>query len=151
LRSAKDIYDKGGNVVMQSKDQVFRLFFDNRRKILEPLGFEDFNLSNRLLDSFPLYDIDSCRTRRFISKFPITIPFNKNNTNRAKTPYKTKLEIGVRNFIKAYYSLNEKFGLQGNEFRYSKDLITFITAHYPTKGIKISIKSISNLKKRRLI
>lgn len=153
LRSAKDIFNKGGHVMMTGKDQIFRMFYDNRRKIIEPEGLDFFNYdrSNVLLDSKPLSNINECRTRRFLAKFPIIAPFNKNNTNRAKTSYRTSIEIGVRNFVKAYYSLNEKFGLEGNEFRHAKDLITFISGHKSTKGIKISPSSISNLKHRKLI
>jgi hypothetical protein len=36
LRSAKDNFQKGGNVTKTPKDPLFRLFFDNRRKIIEP-------------------------------------------------------------------------------------------------------------------
>lgn len=143
---------------MTLKDQVFRLFYDNRRKIIEPEGFNNnsnsnsnYDLSNTLRDSEPLLNIDECRTRRFLAKFPIITPFNKNNTNRAKTPYKSSVEVGIRNFIKAFYSTNEKFGLKGTEFRYTKDLITFIYGHESAKGVKLSSSSISNLKNRRLI
>ena len=38
LRSAKDIFQKGGHVLATYKDQMFRLFFDNRRKIIEPMN-----------------------------------------------------------------------------------------------------------------
>lgn len=31
LRSAADIYNKGGQVTMQYRDQIFRMHFDNRR------------------------------------------------------------------------------------------------------------------------
>jgi hypothetical protein len=104
-----------------------------------------------LLDSEPLNDINHCKTLRFISKFPITLPYNKNNHNKSVTNYKNGLEIGVRNFIKAYYSLNQTFGLNGNEFKYMKDIISFIYADKATKDIKISVQSISNLKNRKLI
>jgi hypothetical protein len=36
LRSAKDIFEKGGHVVDVRKDQVFRLFHDGRRSMIEP-------------------------------------------------------------------------------------------------------------------
>lgn len=156
LRSAKDVFDKGGHVMMTMKDQIFRLFYDNRRRIIDPSGISSwksscFDFSNKLMDSLPLLDINDCKTRRFITKFPTTVPFNKNNTNRAKTPYKTNLEIGVRNFIKAYYSQNENFGLKVGEFKYYKDIISFISGYSQTKGIKLSSTSISNLRHRKLI
>jgi hypothetical protein len=153
LRGAKDIFDKGGNVTNILKEQTFRMYYDNRRKIIEPYWFDKFkqvNLSGRLLDSEPLENINHCKKLRFLSKFPITVPFNKNNTNRAGTTYKSGIEIGVRNFIKAYYSKNESFGLRKNEFKYARELISFINGHKSTKGIKLSIYSISKLKNRKL-
>ena len=110
-------------------------------------------MSNILLDSEPLQSVDQCRTLRFLSKFPFVTPFNKSNNNVLKTPtiYKSNIEMAVRNFIKGYYSMNEKFGLVGNEFKYAKDLITFILGDKSTRGIKISTHSISKLKNRRMI
>jgi hypothetical protein len=158
LRGAKDIFTKGGNVMKTFKDQLFRLFFDNRREIIEPTYYGtygdkiDTDLSNMLLDSKPLKNIDQCRTLRFISKFPITLPFNKMSTNRGKSAYKTKLEIAVRSFIKAYYNNIENFGFKGNEFPRAKDLISFISGITSTKEIKLPTpQSICNLKNRNSI
>jgi hypothetical protein len=153
LRSAKDIFDKGGHVTTIIKDQNFRLIHDNRRNIIHkgilPKGCVD--LSNKLLDSKPLLDMDHCKTLRFLSKFPFSLPYNKNNTNRGQTRYKTHIEIAVRNFIKAYYSTNNKFGLLGNEFKFTTDLITFINGITSTKELRLSVYSISKLKNRRMI
>jgi hypothetical protein len=157
LRSAKDIFDKGGHVTKVIKDQTFRLFYDNRRVINYPADLKAkylHNLSKTLLDSNPLRDVNHCKTLRFISKFPITVPFNKNNTNRAQTKYKNDFELVVRNFIKAYYSKNEKFGLKGTEFRRIQDLIDFIHGISSTneiKSLRISISSVSKLKNRKMI
>jgi hypothetical protein len=155
LRGAKDIFDKGGHVTTVMKDQIFRLYYDNRRRIIDNReSTNSVDLSNVLLDSEPLKGIDQCKTLRFLAKFPTTKPFNKNNANKALTGYKSGLEIGVRNFIKAYYSKNETFGLKGTEFKYVKDLINFINGSMSTKlkkdKIKISISSVSHLKRRKL-
>jgi hypothetical protein len=153
LRGAKDIFEKGGHVTMVLKDQVFRLLYDNRRHIQEPQIFKEsktFDLSSYILDSKPLKNVKECKSLRFLSKFPTTKPFNQNNANKALTSYKSNLEIGVRNFIKAYYSKNEKFGLKGNEFKHVKDLIDFIYGNKSTKSIKISTSSISKLRNRKL-
>jgi len=154
LRGAKDIFEKGGHVVEIKMDQTFRMFHDGRRTIIEPEYIKRskkfFDLSKILLDSEPLKDLNHCKTLRFLSKFPITLPYNKHNTNRSKTKYRTRLEVGVRNFIKAFYSSNEKFGLRGNEFKLTKNLISFIYGHTPAKDIKISLSSISHLKNRKL-
>lgn len=157
LRSAKDIFDKGGHVTKVIKDQTFRLFFDNRRDVIFPAELKakiKHNLSKNLLDSNPLRDTNHCKTLRFISKFPITVPFNKNNTNRAQTKYKHDYELVVRNFIKAYYSKNEKFGLKGTEFKTIQNLIDFIYGISSTKDIKslrITQNSVSKLKNRKMI
>ena len=148
LRSAKDIFKKGGNVTVTLKDQAFRLFYDNRRKIIEPLQRRQDKLL--LLDSEPLRDIYHCKSLRFLSKFPITLPYYKNN-NKISANYKSSLEVGVRNFIKAYYCKNEKFGLNGFEFRYAKDMVSFIYDFKSNKDIKVSIHSISKLKNRKMI
>lgn len=154
LRSAKDIFNKGDHVTTILKDQTFRLLHDNRRSIVEDETFKNINrvdLSNTLMDSKPLKNINHWKTLRFGSKFPITNPFNKNNANRSQTTYKTNIEVGVRNFIKGYYSKNETFGLKGNEFKYVKDIISFIYGRGSTKDIKISTSSVSKLKNRKLI
>ena len=125
LRSAKDIFIKGSHVTNKFKEQMFRLSYDNRRKIIEQLEYSDskgsnffneYNLSNKLLDSLPLKDLIKCKTLRFLSKFPITNPFNKNNTNRSKTCYNNTLEIAVRNFIKALHNTDERFNFNGERF-----------------------------------
>lgn len=46
--------------------------------------------------------------------------------------------MGLINFIKGYYSTNEKYGLKGNEFKHVKYLLSFISGHIPTKDYKIS-------------
>ena len=120
---------------------------------MEPDDFkfsEDHDLSNKLLDSEPLENNNQCKTLRFLSKFPTNKPFNKNNANKALTGYKTNIEVGVRNFIKAYYSKNEKFGFKGNEFKHVKDLINFIYGSTSTKSVKLSTSSISKLRNRKL-
>ena len=160
LRSAKDIFIKGGHVTNEFKEQTFRLFYDNRRNIIEQLEnskVNEYDLSNRLLDSLPLKDSIKCKTLRFLSKFPITTPFNKNNTNRCKTRYNNTLEIAVRNFIKALHNTDERFnfngerfGLKGNVFVCYNDLINFISDFKSTKDIKYTKQAISNLKNRKL-
>jgi hypothetical protein len=153
LRGAKDIFEKGGHVARTFKDQVFRLHYDNRRRIIEPHDFkytDSTDLSNKLLDSQPLENINKCKTLRFLAKFPTTKPFNKNNANKAITSYKSSLEIGIRNFIKAYYCKNKEFGFKGNEFKNVKSLIDFIYGEVPAKSVKITIHSISKIRNRKL-
>lgn len=136
---------------MTMKEQSFRMFYDNRRKIIEPTGFNGFDLSKNLMDSSPVENTQQCKTLRFHSKFPITNPFNKNNANKTVTGYKSKIEIAVRNFIKGYYSKNNTFGFKGDEFKNYKDIITFINGDKSTQGVKMSLSSISKLKNRKVI
>lgn len=51
LRTAKDIFKKGGHVTPVLKDKKVRLYYDNRRQIIEPKDFKGFDLSNHLFDS----------------------------------------------------------------------------------------------------
>lgn len=84
-RSAKDIFTKGGHVKEVLKDKTFRLFYENRRKIVEPREFKVSNsldLSAILLDREPLANVNHCKTLRFLSKLPINLPYNKTNSNR---------------------------------------------------------------------
>jgi len=85
-RSAKDIFTKGGHVTEVLKDKTFRLFYDNRRKIVESRVFKVFNsldLSAILLVSEPLANVNHCKTLRFLSNFQLTLPYNKTNSNRS--------------------------------------------------------------------
>jgi hypothetical protein len=132
------------------------MYYDNRRQIIEPEGFKGHDLRNILLDSKPLINIFQAQKRRFQSKFPFTLAYNKNSSSRVGSVYNSFLEVGVRNFIKGCVSKVPYFGLRGDEFKCYKELMTFIYDFGSTKGIKltdvkISEQSISNLKHRRLI
>jgi hypothetical protein len=156
LRSAKDIYTKGGHVTISYKDQKFRMYYDNRREVIEPEEFVGYDLSNTLLDTRPLLNIIQAQKRRFISKFPFTYSFNKQSSSRLSTKYRSYLEVGVRNFIKGFTAVEPYFGLRGDEFKSYRELMSFIYDFESTKGIKLSNvklseQSISNLKNRRLI
>jgi hypothetical protein len=64
---------------------------------------------------------------RYVSKFPFTLTFNKQNSLRSTNTYRSLLEIGVRNFIKGYVAKQPMFGLAGTEFKTSSELISFLT------------------------
>jgi hypothetical protein len=65
LRSASDIYKKGGHITMVYKDQLFRMHYDNRRLLVLPKN----NSSNpSLLVSNSLQNISQGPNLRFISK-----------------------------------------------------------------------------------
>jgi hypothetical protein len=76
------------------------MFRDNRRQIIEPEGFKGLDLSEKLLDSKPLLNKNQASKLRFLSKFPYTPAYNKNNSFRVGSAYKSNIEVEVRNFIK---------------------------------------------------
>jgi hypothetical protein len=63
--------------------------------------------------------------------------------------YKSYLEIGVRNFIKGFVSKQPFFGLKGDEFKFYREIVSFIYEFDSTKECRISKQSISNLKKQK--
>jgi hypothetical protein len=150
LRSAKDIYKEGGHVTMTYKDQIFRIHFDNRRRIVVPLELEDnFDWSNILLDSLPLTDVTEGRTLRFISKLHKVNVYNKYSTGTSLNTYKNYSDLAVRNFIKFYFFNPSALSLNGKEFENYNAIIKFVNEFDPK--FRISKNSLSNLKNRNLI
>jgi hypothetical protein len=151
LRSAKDVFKKGGHVMTIAKNQKVRLLHDNRRVILEPSGFTGHDMSNRLFDSKPHQTAINCKKVRFLSRFANNMPYLRNlpvkNNSRAK--YKTFLEIGVRSFIKGYLAKEPCFGLKGYEFTCYRELMNFILGFDLSKDIRITKQSISSLKMKQ--
>jgi hypothetical protein len=156
LRSAKDIFKQGGHVTEKFKDQKVRVLYDNRREIVELENHEKcegFDLSNRLLDSKPFNTKEDCLHFRFLSKFTQKKNFLKSVSlsKKSKNVYKSKIEIGVRNFIKGYLSKVPCFGLKGSEFSSYGEIIHFIFGFDHAKCVKITRHSISHLKQRKII
>ena len=70
LRSAKDVFNKGGHVMMLYMDKNFWLLYDNRRKINEPHVFKSglsVDATKVLMDREYLKNIKHCKTLRFLS------------------------------------------------------------------------------------
>lgn len=151
LRSAKDIFKHGGHVTSIYRDQKVRLIYDNRRSIVEPSNYKNYDMSLTLLDSKPFVTKEECIKLRFLSKFPLKNPYMQRSPVKkvSSTLYRNYLEIGVRNFIKGYLATEPQFGLAGTEFKWYNDLITFIYGFNQTKIIKISKQSVSKLKTRK--
>lgn len=150
LRSAKEIYKKGGHVTMTYKDQMFRLQYDNRRRIIVNDELENnFDWSNQLLDSNPVKDVEECKTLRYLSKLHKKTIYNKHTTGSVGRIYKKYDDLAIRNFVKGFVCQPPNFGLKGNEFKEYNDLINFILEYKPK--FKISKSSISHLKNRKLI
>jgi hypothetical protein len=151
LRGAKDIWQKGGHVTRKFRDQVFRLYYDNRRQIVETEDFKDHDMSNKLFDSRPLHSKSDCIRLRFLSKLPFNLPYQRNSSKSKNTSYKSYLNIAIRNFIKGYLAKEPRFGLKGTEIKSYKDIMSFISGFEPAKDVKLSKQSISNLKHRRMV
>jgi hypothetical protein len=150
LRSAKDIYLKGGHVTPVYRDQIFRIQFDNRRKILLGEEFkDDFDWSAKLLDSEPVKNVGECETLRFLSKLHKTRIYNKNLNSLSTNTIKKYEDLAIRNFIKVYFNFPKEYGLNGDEFSNYAAIINFVKEFKP--NYKISKSGISSLRNRKLI
>ena len=58
------------------------MFQDNRRQITEFEAFKGLEIGDKLIDSKPLVNKDQARKLRFLSKFPFTLVYNKQNSLR---------------------------------------------------------------------
>jgi hypothetical protein len=150
LRSAKDIFKKGGHVTRVYKDQVFRLHYDNRRLIQIPDNFDEsiFDLSKTLLDSKPVKSIEESRNLRNISKIHKIKLYNKETTALSSNTYKDYSDLAIRNFIKGLLSEPRLYNLDDSLKTYS-DIIEFINGYKGSK--KITKSSISHLKNRKMV
>lgn len=121
LRSAGDIFKKGGHVTMVYSDQSYSLLYDNKRKITPEANM---CAGSALMDSTPLKDITEALVYKNISKFASKSTYQTNLPQRTVKKYKSYIELGVRNFIKALFS--NELNLDSNAFGSYSELITFI-------------------------
>ena len=119
LRSALDIFKNGGHVTSIYKDQIFRMFFDNRRVIQEKEG-------NTILDSKPVKDVNQAELYRFLGKLPKNNIYQKNTSigNSYKNSYKDMTDIAVRSFIRNL--LSGELNLDKNKFKNYTEIATFV-------------------------
>lgn len=136
LRSAKDIYMKGGQVTGVFSDQVYRVMYDNKRIILD-------DLNSDLLDSRPLDKIEEGMLVRYISQLPKTVLYSR-NIQSVSSRYKSKDELIIRNFLKAL--LRNELNLRSDSFNNYREIVSFIKDFRP--GYNISENYISQLKRR---
>jgi hypothetical protein len=145
LRTATEIYKKGGNVTMIYRDQLFRMHFDNRRvlkwKTTTPYSIE------QLLDSNPLSTIEKGSNLRYISAMHKKKLYGKYTSVVKKVnKYDNKEEIAVRNFIKGLLTVPPLYNLPPNAFISSVEIINFIKAYNPE--LKYNAMNISRYKNR---
>lgn len=138
LRSSLDVFKHGGHVTSVYKDQVFRLFYDNKRVIQE--GGGDF------LDSKPVQDIDQAELLRFLGKLPRKTMYEKNTTsvNSYKSTYKNTIDVVARNFIRNY--LSGDLNLDNKYFKNYTELAEFVNNF--DNSLKITPNIIAQLKRR---
>lgn len=148
LRSAKDIYKKGGHVTALYKDQIFRLHYDNRRIIQIPEDLEVFDVTKNLLDSMPVKTKEVAGNLRSIGKMHKTVMYNKLTTRLKGNEYKDYTDLAIRNFIKIIVNDSKLFNLDGGLNTYA-EIIDFIQGY--KKNARVSKHSISKLKNRKFI
>lgn len=148
LRSALDIYKKGGHVTRIYTDKTFRLHFDNRREIVIPKGFENnTDFSNIIFDSNPVQDIIKVKYLRGMSKINLNPKYDlRLGKTTASNKYHDYTDLAIRNFIKGV--LNGDYG-KNIKFDNYDSMVKFIKGYKP--GFRISKSSISNLKHRPII
>lgn len=128
LRSALDIFKSGGHVTSVYKDQIFRMVFDNRRRIvLENVDLgDDLADKIKLLDSQPVKDKNEAELFRYLGKIPKSSIYQKNTSqgDSYKSTYINKTDVAIRNFIRGL--LNGEFNLDSNYFKNYSELSRFI-------------------------
>jgi hypothetical protein len=147
LRYAKDIYKKGGHVIMVYTDREFKLAYDNRREIITGDGEND--PCNAMLKSVPWKKCEDCLEVRGLLKIVNTNDYNRILSKQGGKSYKNYVEVGVRSFIKGF--LNGLYGLKKSDFSNYQDLIDFVKGYEPANNINLSKQGISNLRNRRTI
>jgi hypothetical protein len=150
LRSAKDIFIHGGHVTMKYKDQIYRLWFDNRRRIIIPDNLlNNIDFGNVMYDSNPLKDNKECLNLRGLSKIHKTRVYNKFSHKTTGNAYKNYTDLAIRNFIKGILSKENLYNINKKDFDDYNSIIQFIKDYKP--DFKISKTSLSNLKNRKMI
>jgi hypothetical protein len=143
LRSAIEIYKKGGHVSMSYRDQDFRVYYNNNRIIEEP-GIDGF------FNSRPVKSVEEALTQRRYSQITRGTAYQRNTSLRSNNKYSSNLEIGIRGFLKAV--LSGEHGLSLNSFTGYRDLIDFVHKFVFSSGYKlrraIDSSYVSQLKMR---
>ena len=145
LRSAKDVYQKGGHVTMVYKDQRFRLHFDNKRVLDVPLLQE----CGELLDSEPLKNISEGENLRFIGKLTKVKQYSRfSNISCNEIRYEEELDLAVINFVKGLVAEPPMFNLHRVGLEKYRDIILYLKEFQP--HLKLTENSIASLKKRSI-
>lgn len=145
LRSATDIYKKGGHVTMIHRDQIFRMHFDNRRElagtVTTPGALES------LIDSQPLKSIAQGRNLRTITKISKTKAFGRyNSVGKSKNKYKNTEEVAVRHFLKGLLSTPPLYNITCSDLYGYQSIVDYVKGYNPS--IPVSKSGLAMLKLR---
>lgn len=145
LRSGRDIFQKGGHVTDVYKDKRYTMLFDNKRRMSDIVSSHP-----SLRDSFPLFDINDAKIYRLYSEHGSSSSFDKSLPQKTPKGYKSYLELGIRNFVKAL--LANELNMTSSSFKSYSEIKTFINLYKPigvSKKYIISEDAIAQLKRRR--
>lgn len=131
LRSASDIYKRGGHVTMIKRDQLFRMHYDNRRvlewEVTIPSSVEV------LVDSKPLETIAQGRNLRFIARLIKQPQFGKYIGGSKKLrSYRGQEDLVIRNFLKCLLSTPPLFNLTRDELTTYQNIIDYLKLYNAT-------------------
>jgi hypothetical protein len=146
LRSAKDIYKKGGHVTSVYRDQVYRLLFDNKRIIIDSKIDPNLKDSKNILDSKPVSTAELSNLFRYLSNYSKDGIYSKSLGSSYSNKYKNLSEIIIRNFLKAL--LNNELNLKYKYFKNYDGIIKFIMHFKPIHKINITENYLAQLKRR---
>ena len=144
LRSASEIYKKGGHVTMVHKDHQFRMHFDNRRVIQWETTIP--STIENLVDSIPVETVTTVKNMRFISRMSKTKLFTRFSSVKTVNKYKDDEDMVVRKFLKGLLSTPPLFNLHREELM-SYQLIQEYLERYNPK-IKYTVGMLAIIKYR---
>ena len=145
LRTPSTIYKEGGHSLMVYRDKSYSFEYDNKRRIVE-------NPQNDgLLDSVPWRTVDDYRKIRVLKETVSTAPFKEGLFIPGGYPkkYKTTIETGVRSFIKACFSEENRYGIPKDYFPNYDSIIKFIHGYEPAQKVKITKSKTSSFKLKK--
>lgn len=120
LRSAIDIYKKGGHVTMDYRDRDFRVLYNNNRIVVDQERF----IKIGLLITKPVNSVEESLTQRSYSRLTRGVLYQKNTSLKSINKYNSNLEIGIRTFIKDV--VNNRNGVTMSMFKGYTGIIDFI-------------------------
>jgi hypothetical protein len=141
LRTASDIFKKGGHVTSILSDKSWSIIFDNKRKIKVQGGITDYR--TKLFFTEPHLTVDDAWGFRTFNKTIKTGDYEVGETKLTLGRYKSELDLTIKSFIKAL--THNQFGLILPEGFTNNDIREFILRY----NYDISIKDILNIKSRK--